>query len=101
MNQKEKTYIKKRLNETLSKEKEISKIVVFGSFLNSKTPEDIDIAIFQNSEEKYLSLSLKYRKLTREIAKIIPLDIIPVRENSEGTFLNEINRGEVIYERRN
>lgn len=101
MNQKEKTYIKKRLNETLSKEKEISKIVVFGSFLNSKTPEDIDIAIFQNSEEKYLSLSLKYRKLTREIAKIIPLDIIPVRENSEGTFLNEINRGEVIYKRRN
>ncbi|WP_372950668.1 nucleotidyltransferase domain-containing protein [Mariniphaga sp.] len=65
MNQKERTYIKKKLSESLSKEKEVSKIVVFGSFLNSKTPGDIDVAVFQNSEEKYLSLSLKYRKLTK------------------------------------
>jgi uncharacterized protein len=101
MNQKERTYIKKKLRETLSKEKEVSRIIIFGSFLNSKSPGDIDVAVFQNSEEKYLSLSLKYRKLTREIAKIIPLDIIPIRENSEGTFLNEIKMGEVIYERRN
>ena len=101
MNQKERTYIKKKLRETLSKEKEVSRIIIFGSFLNSKSPGDIDVAVFQNSEEKYLNLSLKYRKLTREIAKIIPLDIIPIRENSEGTFLNEIKMGEVIYERRN
>lgn len=101
MNQEERAYIKKKLSESLSKEKEVSKIVAFGSFLNSKTPGDIDVAVFQNSEEKYISLSLKYRKLTREIAKVIPLDIIPVRENSEETFLNEINKGEVIYERRN
>lgn len=101
MNKKEKLYIKEKLKETLSKEKEVSKIIVFGSFLNSKTPGDIDVAVFQNSKEKYLNLSLKYRKLTRDIAKIIPLDIIPIKENSFGTFLNEINLGEVIYERRN
>ena len=101
MNQKERTYIKKKLRETLSKEKEVSRIIIFGSFLNSKSPGDLDVAVFQNSKEKYLNLSLKYRKLTREIAKIIPLDIIPVMENSEGTFLNEINMGEVIYEKRN
>lgn len=101
MNKKEKLYIKEKLKETLSKEKEVSKVIIFGSFLNSKTPRDIDVAVFQNSKEKYLNLSLKYRKLTREIAKIIPLDIIPIKENSFGTFLNEINLGEVIYERRN
>jgi uncharacterized protein len=101
MNKKEKLYIKEKLKETLSKEKEVSRIIIFGSFLNAKSPGDIDVAVFQNSEEKYLYLSLKYRKLTREIARIIPLDIIPVRDDSEGTFLDEINMGEVIYERRN
>ncbi len=101
MNKKEKLYIKEKLKETLSKEKEVSRVIIFGSFLNSKTPRDIDVAVFQNSKEKYLNLSLKYRKLTRDIAKIIPLDIIPIKENSFGTFLNEINLGEVIYERRN
>ena len=101
MNKKEKLYIKEKLKETLSKEKEVSRIIIFGSFLNSKSPRDIDVAVFQNSKEKYLNLSLKYRKLTRDIAKLIPLDIIPIKENSFGTFLNEINLGEVIYERRN
>lgn len=101
MNKKEKLYIKEKLKETLSKEKEVFRIIIFGSFLNSKSPRDLDVAVFQNSKEKYLNLSLKYRKLTRDIAKIIPLDIIPIKENSFGTFLNEINLGEVIYERRN
>ncbi|MFW5755390.1 MAG: nucleotidyltransferase domain-containing protein [Tangfeifania sp.] len=100
MNQKERLYIKEKLKETLSKEEEVSKIVVFGSFLKSNQPNDIDVAVFQDSQDKYLNLSLKYRKLTRDIAKIIPLDIIPVNENSDGIFLNEINYGEVIYERR-
>lgn len=100
MNQKERSYIKEKLREALSKEKEVSKIIVFGSFLKSKNPNDIDVAVFQNSQEKYLNLSLKYRKMTRDIAKIIPLDIIPINENSNGLFLNEINYGEVIYERR-
>lgn len=100
MNKEERLYIKEKLKETLSKEKEVSRIIIFGSFLHSKSPGDLDVAVFQNSEEKYLNLSLKYRKLTREIAKIIPLDIIPIRENSKGTFLNEINMGEVIYEKR-
>ena len=100
MNQKERSYIKEKLKESLSNEKEVSKIVVFGSFLKSNQPNDIDVAVFQNSQDKYLNLSLKYRKLTRDIAKIIPLDIIPVNEASNGIFLNEINYGEVIYERR-
>jgi predicted nucleotidyltransferase len=99
MTEKEKIFIKHQLKEALSHEDEISKIIVFGSFLKSQEPNDIDVAIFQNSKEIYLKLSLKYRKLTREIAKILPIDIIPLKDNFSGSFLNEITTGEVIYER--
>lgn len=100
MSNKFKKYIKKELVEILGSEKEINKIIVFGSFVNSKNPNDIDIAIFQNSNDTYLNLALKYRKLTRKIAKEIPLDIIPIKTDAkDSSFLSEIELGEVIYER--
>ena len=71
MTKKEKNIIKNQLKEALSQEDEISKIVIFGSFLKANEPNDIDVAIFQNSTEIYLKLAMKYRRLTREIAKII------------------------------
>ena len=95
----QKELIKIQIREKLSKEQEIQKIVLFGSFVNSNNPNDIDIAIFQNSNEKYLSLSLKYRKLVREISRILPIDVIPLKTNVKGSFLNEIESGETIYER--
>jgi predicted nucleotidyltransferase len=91
--------IKKELRSLLSSETEVTKIVIFGSFLNSANPHDIDIAVFQNSNQKYLPLSLKYRRLTRQIAKILPIDIIPIKSNTKNFFINEIESGEVIYER--
>ncbi|MCK4295302.1 MAG: nucleotidyltransferase domain-containing protein [Candidatus Marinimicrobia bacterium] len=92
--------LKQEIRENLSRESEIRKIVVFGSFINSENPEDIDIAIFQDSEESYLSLVMKYRKLTRKIARKIPLDIIPIKPGiSDNWFLSEIETGEMIYER--
>lgn len=57
----QKEYIKSQIRERFSSEQEIQKIVLFGSFINSNNPNDIDIAVFQNSNEKYLSLALKYR----------------------------------------
>lgn len=99
MTEAEKILIKHQLKDALSHEDEISKIIIFGSFLKSQEPNDIDVAVFQNSKEIYLKLSMKYRKLTREIAKILPIDIIPLKDNSSGGFLNEITAGEVIYER--
>ena len=98
----EKQIIKRDLVSRLKKEKEIRRIVIFGSFLSSSEPHDIDIAVFQDSNEQYLALAMKYRKRTRDIARIIPLDIIPVRNNaSSGFLMDEIRQGEVIYERRN
>lgn len=92
--------LKKELVQKLKSEKEIKKIMVFGSFLSAEEPNDIDVAVFQDSQETYLSLALKYRKLIRGIIREIPVDIIPVKENlSESSFLAEIEAGELIYER--
>jgi uncharacterized protein len=98
----EKQNIKRELAGCLKTEKEVSRIVIFGSFLNSPDPNDIDVAVFQDSSEQYLALAMKYRKRTRDIARIIPLDIIPIRNDaSSGFLMDEIRQGEVIYERRN
>ena len=85
---------------TFMEEKEIRKIVLFGSFNSEDNIDDIDIAIFQDSNESYLSLALKYRKLARDLAKIIPLDILPLKSGvKDSSFLSEIDTGEVIFER--
>ncbi len=99
MTDEEKKHIKFKLKEALSKEEEISKIVIFGSFLKTKSPNDIDVAIFQDSKEVYINLAMKYRKLIREIARILPVDIFPVKNNSNSIFLEEIYSGETIYEK--
>ena len=96
---KQKEFIKSQIREKLANEQEIQRIVVFGSFINSNNPNDIDIAIFQNSNKKYFDLSLKYRKLIRDISQILPFDILPLKPDAKGIFLNEIELGETIYER--
>jgi predicted nucleotidyltransferase len=96
----DKQLLTQRLIEALSGEDEVRRIVVFGSFWHSDDPHDVDVAIFQDSDEKYLPLAMKYRRKTREIARTIPLDIIPLRVGVEdGPFLAEIEQGKVIYER--
>jgi len=95
-----KEQLKEEIIQKLKTEKEIKKIVIFGSFLDSEKPNDIDLAVFQDSTETYLSLALRYRKLIRDIAQKIPIDIIPIRDNASGSsFLAEIEAGELIYER--
>ena len=87
------------IKDKLSQFSEVNKVILFGSFLKSNNPNDIDIAIVQNSNDNFLTLSLKYRKVLRDLAKIIPLDIVPIKQNSNGVFLSEINKGQVVYER--
>jgi len=101
LSKQQKDKIKILIKDKLSNEQEIQKIVVFGSFVNSNNPNDIDVAVFQSSKERYLELSMKYRKLMRELMITIPYDIIPIQKNATGSFLNDINAGEIIYERRN
>ncbi|RMH87352.1 MAG: nucleotidyltransferase domain-containing protein [Calditrichaeota bacterium] len=99
-NQKEE--IKRAVREALCSEAEVQKIIIFGSFLTSDEPVDIDIAIFQTSSEPYLPLAMKYRKKLRPISRILPVDVIPLRPGGEpNSFLAEILSGEVIYEKGN
>ena len=91
--------LKDKIRDALIKEPEIQRIVLFGSFLHSSTPNDIDVAIFQNSDQKYIALAMKYRKLVRNISKIIPVDILPIKSEAKSFFIEEIEKGETIYER--
>ena len=87
------------IKDKLSQFSEVNKVILFGSFVKSANPNDIDIAIVQNSNDNFLTLSLKYRKVLRELSKTIPLDIVPIKANTEGVFLEEINKGQIVYER--
>ena len=98
----QKRALKQQLVSLLETEREVCRIVIFGSFLSSSDPQDIDVAVFQDSDEKYLPLAMRYRKKTRAIARMIPLDILPLKAGVQGeVFMDEIEQGEVIYERRN
>lgn len=94
-----KAELKRRVAGCLAAAPEVCKIIIFGSFLTDDSPNDMDVAIFLDRNEPYLPLALKYRQMTLPVSVDIPLDIVPVRPDAFGTFLDEINRGEVIYER--
>jgi uncharacterized protein len=81
---KKKEQIKSQIINSLANEKEIHKIIIFGSFVTSDSPNDIDIAVFQKSNETYLPLSMKYRRLLRELINTIPYDIMPVQPDAKG-----------------
>ena len=91
--------VKKEIAARLSGFPEVRRVVIFGSFVTSDDPRDVDIAVFQDSDENYYPLAMKYRRILRNVARIIPLDVIPVRPNPEqGPFMREIEKGEVVYE---
>lgn len=97
---KQKETLKRELVSCLADDREIQRIVVFGSFLTSAVPADMDVAVFQDSDEPYIPLAMKYRRQTRLVARSIPLDIIPIRSGVSGNpFLKEIESGETVYER--
>jgi predicted nucleotidyltransferase len=96
----EKQRLKNQLVSCLIKDKDIRKIVIFGSFITSDEPRDMDVAVFQESREGYLKLAMKYRKLARPVSNKIPIDIFPIRADAENaSILTEIDNGEVVYER--
>jgi len=100
LDREQKEQLKRAVVECLSGDDEIQRIVVFGSFLSSDEPHDMDVAVFQTSREPYLSLALRYRRRIRPVTRRIPVDVVPIRPDPEpGSFLSEVERGEVIYER--
>ena len=95
-----KKILKKEIIARLSEFPEVQRVVIFGSFVNSEDPHDIDIAVFQDSNESYYPLAMKYRRTLRTVANKIPIDVIPIRRSpEEGPFMQVIRKGEVLYER--
>ncbi len=97
---KEKETLKKELVNSLRSDGFIKKIVLFWSFVKSDDPHDMDVAVFQESNESYLKLAMEYRRKTRSIADKIPIDIFPIKSGVEDhSFLSEVASGETVYER--
>jgi hypothetical protein len=91
--------IKNDLGVCPSREIDVCRAGVFGLFLTSTLPNDLDVAAFQDGDEAYLSLATKYWLVLHSIAGQIRVDVIPVRSHdAHGQFLDEIRKGEVIYE---
>lgn len=99
MDNRTKDNLKQELARCLGEAPEIRKTVVFGSFLRSDSPNDLDVAVFQNTAEPYLPLALKYRRMAKPVSDRIPLDIFPLRPDASGLMMDEILEGEVNYER--
>src|SRR5437773_150985 len=101
LSESDKEWIRRELADRLGREAEVRKVVIFGSFLSNPEPHDLDVAVFQDSDESYLPLALKYRKILRPLAQRLALDVLPFRANGpNGWFVrNEVLSGETIYER--
>ena len=92
--------IKNKIVKSLKGEEEIEKIIIFGSFNTSESPNDIDIAIVQNSSMDYLSLAMKYRKLIRDVSLELAVDVFPIKSiNKNYFFTDTVKKGELIYAR--
>ena len=98
----DKAQLKQDLVTALADDVLVEKVVIFGSFNSSDDPHDMDIAVFSTSTADYLTLALAYRRRLREIARIIPLDVLPIPLpcDPDSPFFGEINKGETVYEKR-
>lgn len=96
----EKADIKTAVRDCFQSDPAIRKVVLFGSFVSSDSPNDLDIAVFGDGFEAYLPLALEYRRRVRGISRRIPVDVFPIREDhGGGPIMEAVARGEVIYER--
>jgi len=94
--------LSKDLVSVLSTDDQVEKIIIFGSFIRSSSPNDMDVAVFCDSKDDYLTLALALRKKLRKLSRIIPIDLLPISipYDPAALFLQEINKGEVVYEKR-
>ncbi len=98
----DKEQLKRELVAALQMDDKIEKIIIFGSFNHSASPHDMDVAVFCDSKDDYLTLALAFRKKLRSLSRIIPIDLLPISipYDPAALFLQEINKGEVVYEKR-
>lgn len=97
----DKELLKQELVASLSGDTQVNKIVIFGSFITSSVPNDMDVAVFCDSAESYLPLALSLRKRVRQLSRKIPIDLLPIRGqfDAKSPFMLVIAKGEVVYEK--
>lgn len=61
--------LKNKIVDSLKGQKEIERIIIFGSFNKSDFPNDIDIAVVQSSSDNYLTLAFKISKTYKRYFK--------------------------------
>jgi predicted nucleotidyltransferase len=98
----DKENMKRELVAALAGDQQVEKIVIFGSFTKTANPHDMDVAVFCDSQDDYLTLALAFRKKLRTLARTIPIDLLPITMpyDPASVFFQEINEGEVVYEKR-
>lgn len=74
----DKEKLKSELVSALAEDEKVEKIVIFGSFMISSTPHDMDVAVFCDSEDDYLTLAMDLRKKLRSLSRVIPIDLLPI-----------------------
>lgn len=99
MTPEDKSQLLSEVSRCLRPADEVRKVVVFGSFLRSDSPNDMDVAVFVDGGLSYLDIAVKLRRLAEPVARRIPLDIVPIRPDAKGAILDEIAQGTVVYER--
>ncbi len=100
LSKEQKQELKDQIAASLSTNMNVTKIVIFGSFLESAAPESINIAVFQESTEGYFQLTMKYRKKLKVLIRKIQINVFPIRNDiEEKTVLSEMEAMEVIFER--
>jgi len=66
----EKQQIRQQIRSAFVDDSKVEKVVVFGLFITSEFPQDIDLAVFCYSNDDYLTLALALRKKLRGISNI-------------------------------
>jgi predicted nucleotidyltransferase len=98
----DKEKLKSELVAALAGDQQVEKIIIFGSFAKSANPHDMDVAVFCDSQDDYLTLALALRKKLRTLARTISIDLLPITMpyDPASVFMQEINEGDVVYEKR-
>jgi len=100
LSKEQKQELKDRISASLNTDINVTKIVIFGPFLESVAPKSINVAVYQESTEGYFQLSMKYRKKMKALTRKIQINIFPIRNNiEEATILTEMEITEVIFKR--
>lgn len=76
---------------------EVKKLILFGSFVESANPNEINLAIISEENLDYISKVAKYRKKIKDLSKKIPVQIFPLLSSEKIYLHDKIKHGVTLY----